>query len=282
MSNDFCIITCHYNPAGWKSTRRNYQRFLHDISWWDVPVFSAEVAYDDQEFASESSWLKLRGTDSNFVWQKERLLNLLVERLPENYTKIAWIDADIIFLDNDWIKKTKYALNNSGSKLIHLWNKWHLTGPNGSVAETLLSVGHKGQRYLDKENYNPGGAWAGSRDLFPLYDKHIVGGGDRACFEAWMGIDYSCRFVDAPAMQIDYNEWGELAYKKVQKNVTSLEFDLAHMYHGSRNDRQYVNRWIPLTENNYDPKTHITIDSQGLLAFTELAPKNLISRVKNY
>lgn len=279
--NDFCVITCHFNPANWKSTRRNYQRFLHHVSWWDIPVFSAEIAYENQTFASESSWLKIRGTDLNMIWQKERLLNLLVEKLPPNFTKIAWIDADVIFVDNDWPTKVSKALDDY--KLIQMWDHWHLAGPNGEIAQVLSSVGHLGKRYLAGETRSPGGAWAGHRDIFPLYDKHIVGGGDSMCFEAWMNIDYSMFVLeDLNLMKEHFIEWKQKAYQKVKGNITCMNFDMMHMYHGSRNDRQYIDRWKPLIQNEYDPANFVFVDNQGILSWTDLAPSNLKDAVKSY
>ena len=36
------------------------------------------------------------------LWQKERLLNLTIDRVPDRYTKIAWIDADMLFDNARW------------------------------------------------------------------------------------------------------------------------------------------------------------------------------------
>ena len=46
-----------------------------------------------------------RTQPSNVLWQKERLLNIALEHLPDNCTKVVWLDADTFFTNPNWVRK---------------------------------------------------------------------------------------------------------------------------------------------------------------------------------
>jgi hypothetical protein len=282
--DDFAVITTHYNPAGWRSIRRNYRRFLHEMEWWRVPVFSAEIAFAGQDWASDRTWLKIRGNENNVLWQKERLLNLLVEQLPAQFTKIAWIDADMLYVDPFWVEKTKKALERR--VVVQLWNKWHCAGPDGAIVESLTSVGENAQDYLNNRAWCPGGAWAAHRHVFPLYDYHVIGSGDMACLEAWTGIynteQSRCAAQYSEKMREHVHAWAATAYEKVKGDIGAVPFDAIHLFHGSRRDRKYNTRWDPMTDRNFDPATHVRIDGNGLLSWTAEAPLAFITHLTDY
>jgi len=280
-ADNFAVITCHWNPANWQSIRRNYQRFLHEMDWWGAPVFSAEIAYEGQTWASEATTFKISGTDANLVWQKERLLNYIVERLPEKYTKIAWIDADAIFLDPFWIEKTKTVLDEY--PLVQLWHKWYSAGQHGELVDALISVGHMGRRYKAKQSWSPGGAWAGVRDLFPIYDRHVVGSGDALCLEGWLGANYAqTQHCMTDAMRRHFESWALAAHAKTNGRVTTMLFDALHLYHGARKNRHYYERSQQITAAEFDPAKHVCVDENGLLAWTAAAPASLVQQSREY
>lgn len=280
------VITCHFNPAGWRSLEVNYRRFLQAMTWWELPVYSAEVLFPGQSMLSISPTRVgaarriLQAGPQNILWQKERLLNLLVEQLPPDVDKVAWIDADVLFLDGAWPERLCAALERR--PVVQLWDRWHCTDAVGCVGEVLNSVGPGGERY-GKQQSSPGGAWAARRDVFPLYDRHIVGSGDAMALEAWLGLSESyCMSCMTDAMRTDYDVWKADAWRKVQGSIGALPGDLVHLYHGTRRNRRYVDRWRPVLAAGYDPRQHVAVDEQGLLAWTDSAPPQLVEFVREY
>lgn len=280
------VVTCHWNPAGWESLRRNYLRFRHEMRWWNIPTFCVELAYEGQEFASRpqlgtniQTW-RLRAGDQHRVWQKERLINYLVERLPECFDAVAWIDADVVFLDNRWPSRVVELLEQH--PVVQLWDKWHCTDAAGRIEEVLQSVGNRAERYI-AQKASPGGAWAARRGVFPLYDRHIVGSGDAMMVEGWIGQERStCMRRSTAAMARHYAAWSDDAFRKVGGNIAVLPGHAVHLHHGSRTHRQYVDRWKPVIDAGYDPATHVTVDDAGLLAWTDAAPPQLRDWVAQY
>lgn len=281
QSGRLAVVTCHFNPAGYRRLRDNYLRFLHHIRWFGVPVFSAELAFDDQEFPTSDAFLRLRGGPENMMWQKERLINLLVERLPPEYSAVAWVDADVVFADPDWPQRTMQAL--SEFPVVQLWNSWYCCDAAAAFKERLTSVGRMAANYLTGKPCSPGGAWAARRAVFPLYDAHIVGSGDATSLEGWTDMARpTCLSRMNPAMQSHFKQWAIDAYRKVRGRIGSLEGDVLHMYHGKRANRQYVERWRPLIDGRFDPSQHICKDSNGLYAWTPEAPLPIVEWVANY
>lgn len=280
------VVTCHWNPAGWENLRRNYLRFRHEMLWWGLPTYCVELAYDGQEFASRprlgtniETW-RIQAGDQHRLWQKERLVNLVVERLPDSIDAVAWIDADVLFLDRQWPDRVAGLLEHH--PVVQLWDSWHCTDHAGRVNEVLRSVGDGGKRYIAKAA-SPGGAWAARRDVFPLYDRHIVGSGDAMMVEAWIGQERStCMGKSTRAMAMHYAAWSDEAYAKVRGDIAVLPGHAVHLYHGTRARRQYVDRWQPVIDAGYDPATHVEVDGSGLLAWTASAPPQLVSWVGQY
>ena len=280
LPGELAVVTCHFNPAGYRSLRDNYLRFMHEMRWWGVPTFVAEVAYEGQDFVDNDAFLKLRGTDRNVLWQKERLLNLIVEKLPEHFDKVAWIDADVLFFDRSWIQRTREKLEYD--PVIQLWNRWHCIDSAGRVGEVLWGVGDDAWRYLSRPAC-PGGAWAARRSVFPLYDRHILGSGDAMSLVAWCGrLDRLAIKYSSEVMREDFLGWADNAYQKVQGRIGTLESDAIHLHHGSRARRLYVDRWKPALKWGFDPRRHVEVDESGLLAWTASAPQQLRKWVAEY
>lgn len=275
------IATCHFNPASYRRLRENYLRFLHHIRWFGVPVFSAEVAFDGQAFPTTDAYIQVRASVDNVMWQKERLLNLIAERLPEEYTAIAWIDADVLFADPDWPSKALSMLQEC--PVGQLWSAWHCCDEAAAFRERLVTVGRGASNYLSGKVCSPGGAWAARRDVFPLYDAHIVGSGDATCLEGWTNLARpTCLSRMNDPMRAHFAEWAKAAYSKVRGRIGVLEGDVMHMYHGTRQNRLYVDRWKPLIENGFDPSIHIELDCTGLYRWSAAAPRELRRHVAQY
>lgn len=281
LSGRLAVVTCHFNPAGWRNATDNYLRFLHEMRWWGVPVYAAEVAYEGQEFPTSDAFIQVKANKRNVLWQKERLLNLTVESLPACYDRVAWIDADVIFLDRHWVRRLESLL--SQYPVVQLWNRWHCADESGAVGEVLTSVGPGGERYLAGGPISPGGAWAARRTVFPLYDKHIVGSGDAMALEGWLGLKHSrCMKRMNDPMREDFLPWAKDAWRKVRGQLGCLPGDTAHLFHGSRQDRKYVERWDPVIAAEFNPATHVQIGHNGLLEWTPSAPAELVRFVEHY
>jgi hypothetical protein len=109
--DDFCVIMSFFNPLGYLSRVRNFGEVANALTRSGVHWRCIECAFGDTPFAFPEDDNIVRIRSQSVLWQKERLLNVLISRLPDKYTKLAWVDADILFSNPNWIPDTCDALD---------------------------------------------------------------------------------------------------------------------------------------------------------------------------
>lgn len=280
------VISCLFNFGNYQNIVDNYLRFKHEMRWWGVPFYDI-VAITDQQYkqiSHSNPYLTVRVDPTNnpktVLWQKEHLLNLVERALPKRYDAIAWVDADILFLNRNWYRNTLDALQTK--PVVQMWRQWHFVGGAGELTLTGQSVGEDGSNYLKKKGH-PGGAWAARREIFPLYPYHVVGGGDTLAVDAWLGLRNT---FAQNQMSIDwltdYTDWADNQFAMVGGNIGTLQSDCMHLYHGDRKNRLYSERSMWLKKNGFDPNKHLTTDESSLLRWSNQAPPNLVSLIYGY
>ena len=104
-------ITSYYNPAGYVTRRENYDRFAQGLEMQGVELWTIELSFDGRfELPKGPRTFRVRGGRRHIMWQKERLLTLLLARLPADIDKVAWIDCDVLFCNPTWPQMTCDAL----------------------------------------------------------------------------------------------------------------------------------------------------------------------------
>jgi hypothetical protein len=284
---ELAVVTCHFNPAAWCATRQNYIRFLGEMKAQSIPVFSAEVAFPGQSFVSSDSYLQVRASNDSILWQKERLLNRIVEMLPPRYGAIALVDADILFFDPDWTKKAMMQLRTYS--VVQLFDRLHRLDRHGRVASTYAGIqcsfGARERLPIRRSLLAPwpGAAWAVRRSVFPLYDRCILGGGDVANLEGWLGLgDTWLRRQMSPAEKVYFDYWAKGAVQRADGRVGQLRGSCAHLYHGSAKERRYAERHLAARVYDFDPERHIAVDDNGLFCWTKNCPSGLRAFVEDY
>jgi hypothetical protein len=86
------------------------------------------------------------------------------------------------------------------------------------------------------------------------------------------------------AWRAHYQEWA--AASGIGRSMSYVPGDAVHLYHGTRQRRQYVERYQILHDHDYDPATDVEIDPEtGLLQWStaghERKPE-MIRRVAEY
>ena len=68
----------------------------------------------------------------------------------------------------------------------------------------------------------------------------------------------------------------------IEPRVDYVPGTIRHLWHGDRNDRQYVSRDAILCDFDVDPTRDLMIAENGLLAWTSAAPAGLRRAVNDY
>lgn len=284
-NNDLHIIIPFSNHVRYASRTRLYHRFIEEIQKSSrAKVYTAELVLGDRDFMLEKSEY---GTQHQFVtlnelWHKENLINLVIQRLPRDWRYVAWIDADIEFVENphhgvrDWIKETIEQLQHY--KMVQMWQQCLDLGPNGQVLTT-----HKGfvYSYLRGDTFtrqyggwHPGFAWAATRDAIDgvggLFDIAILGSGDDHMAKALIGkaADSLPRGLHPDYIKAVSN-WEHHALTTIKKDIGYVPALIRHFWHGRKADRRYWSRWDILKKHKFSPYVDLKRDWQGLYQLTD-------------
>jgi hypothetical protein len=281
-SDEVALITTHFNVAGFKSRTDTYAKWLPHLGSLAESLHTTELVFNDDPPAIATAE-HLPGTRSaNALWQKERLINRTVQRLPPSIRYVAWLDNDIIIDQPDWLALSVEKLD-AGADAVQLFSKLDYLDKTLSRIQRS-KAGAVANRMTKGKGGQPGGAWIAKRELLDriggLPERCIVGAGDQAFFHAMMGDQdpkYLTRLPTSLASQL--RSWiqsvGNVA-------VDYLDCRAVHIWHGADVNRQHRTRQQILTHHGFDPDADLLVDAKGLLSWSDNARPELIAAVKSY
>ena len=306
------IISCYYNTEKNPYRLDAFRKFYDSIKHLNHYIVECVIGDAEPELPVEPGIHIVRTQD--VLWHKEALLNNIVADLPKEYKYVFWVDADIIFTNQNWMKEAVEKLQiNSLVQLfeycVHLDQGEDSPSFNMETAKSLASVPDKRNPAVWKsfasnwaqekpeaksENYDVHGhvgfAWGARRavlDLCPLYDKALVGGADHIIAHAAVGqIPCSC-ITNSFTADIDaVNEWSKDFYQTVKGRLNYVSGDVYHIWHGDVAKREYLKR---IKEFTPMAKTITEKDENGLYTTNDptakVYVKDYLSRredTKNY
>lgn len=296
--HDFAVITCFFNPCNYENRRRNYHKFARGLARQGVPLWTIEAAASDGEFtlrAHEETIIRVRLPEDGWLWQKERLLNLLLPHVPVQFTKIGWVDCDLIFETDHWAQLASSSLDIW--PIIQLFEYVRWLGPDGEIIPWLRNADrrpstaavacHSPSKAGKLKIGAPGFAWGAQRSLLEkhgLYDRDIAGGGDSVMALSTLGLfehDYFWR--GSEGMRAVAWAYGEQLYQDVSHFLGFIPITISHLWHGNRRDRLYVERQRDLVALGFDPRRDIMIDPVSQLwIWSDEASPELRDYLKSY
>jgi hypothetical protein len=124
---------------------------------------------------------------------------------------------------------------------------------------------------------SPGHAWAVRKELIArhgFYDFGIVGGGDEALACAAYGVfDEVIRLEFMNLRQAEcYLAWAQPFYEAVQGNISMVEGELLHLWHGERSNRRWFQRHSDLGPYQFDPYVDIARSDSGCWRWNTAKP----------
>ena len=224
------------------------------------------------------------------IWIKENLINTMISMLPNNWKYVAWIDADITFLNTNWVNDTIEQLQKND--IVQLFQTAVNMGPNGEAFKIDRSFGYmyrcSGHDWNKAHKYgfwHSGYAWACTRNAYDsfggLIDFGILGAGDHHMSLAFIG---KVQMSHPDTIQDNYKKLLLKFQDKCLKNNLQLNYisgTIIHHWHGSLKNRKYVERWLILTKNNYDPIEDVYYNEYGVLGLTEKG-KRFVQMLQQY
>lgn len=222
------------------------------------------------------------------VWIKENMINIAIKNLPPDWYYVAWVDADITFLNKNWAKETMELLKTHD--VVQMFHSAVNMGPDGEalkVEQSFMYMHMKsGKAYHKTSKYgvwHPGFAWACTRHAYhqmgSLLDCGILGSGDRHMALSLIGqgdVSYPGNVHESYKNKV-------LEFQKKCKGfkVNYVHGTILHHFHGSLVNRKYVDRWNILTKNIYNVDEDIFYTDSGMLKLTEKG-KRLQTEIDQY
>jgi hypothetical protein len=284
------VITCIFNPENYQSRYKLYHNFEEYLKKFDnVELYTVELAIGDQDFAvtSENCPRHIQLRTNEVLWYKENLLNIGIKQLPNDAKYIAWIDADIDFVEENWVEKTIIALNKH--PVVQMFKKANDLGPDNEIISTAKGFVYKWITgdFTEQNRGRSGLAWAATREALDnlglLIDWGVVGSGD------WFMVFALTDQLTAENMKKKTGGysgdalkiWADKCKVHIKKNVGYVNLTLNHFWHGKKSNRGYNWRWKILSENKFNPLTDLDYDEQGLIKLRVEKPQ-LLEDIKNY
>ena len=259
-----------FDPAGSAYLADNYRRF-RDALDPRLPVHVVEISYTGQ-FIEPAATLRIHATDSQRLWQKERALNLLIDQVPAEVDALFWMDADIIFDRPDWLDDALAALATAD-----------VVFPYATIARLDADGGiERRQRSAPLIETEPPAAgaprwhndkalgltWGMRREWIDRHrfaDYHLNGAGDAYDYFAITGeTEWAARHCSPELLPL----WNERRRQLAGTHVAHIAGNITHLFHGSKNNRQYKPLEDLLAANHYKPGRDAAIATNGLWEWT--------------
>jgi len=287
-------LTSFFNPIGYKNKVKNYRKFRLSSQKQGLKLLCVELSFGgrEPELTKDDADILIQLRSNTILWQKERLLNIGLRNLPDDCTKIIWIDCDIIFQNDNWVEEVyksldKYFVIQPFSFVIRLPKDGIISSedlPFGlEEGQKIHSMGY-GMRDSDREKLfdffihgHSGFAWAARREIFNkhgFYDRLILGSGDLMMAHTFYGHKFNyIRSLSSEPMQLDQDVWFEEIYNIVKSNVYFVPGLIFHLWHGDKINKLHDERFEILVSENFDPRKDIKLDSNDCWTWATNKPK---------
>jgi hypothetical protein len=278
-TDDLWIVTAYFNSNGYRTKRSNYEQFLEPIARSGLNLLTVECSFGEGFFELEPARhvLQIRGRD--VMWQKERLLNTAIARLPPSCRKVAWLDGDILFVRPDWAVAAArlldvYPVVQLFDLAIRLPRDRLCYDGTGDVWSSFAAVYQESPQLLLKGDFaahgHTGFGWAARRDWLAqhgLYDACIAGSGDHMMAHAFCG-DWTSRCIrriigENNAHRDYFAKWCKGMYRDLRARVGCVPGTVLHLWHGDIDHRRYVRRNQELAGFGFDPVTDLRQGADG-------------------
>ena len=284
-SNTLFVILPYFNFC--KSRRRYilFMEFLERIKKYKGIKIVISEATNTEEFDLPNDLENIychHGYKLNSeYWCKENLINIAVKHLPLHWKYIAWIDADLTFLNENWVEDTIRELETY--EFIQLFETAIHMGPRDEAIKIDKSFGYMHRRSNTEWRsdckygyWHCGFAWACNRYAYEktngLIDFSILGSGDYH-----MAMALINRVEDSfpkekskihPSFFQKLKDY-EALIRIYRIKLSYIPGTILHHWHGRREDRKYVERWNILYDHYYNPDQDIIYNEEGLLNLSD-------------
>lgn len=273
--NSLGIVCCYFNPCNYRSKFLNFTKFLNGMRSIGIdPLIIETYSYNSLFRVNNLSNNVISLKTNSIFWKKEQLLNIgIKELLKDDFTYIAWLDADILFRETDWWKQVILATKFYGIVQVFSNSYKETVKTNYQNTSTAYLLNHidsnQDLETILKRKSEPGYGHCYHRSYLEenlLYDLSIIGGGDllnligyyynENTHDKIMGDRF---FKDTTnAFKKSFTDWCK-RNKKLKHGVGYANVNITSLYHGSKLERRYESRENILKKYKFNPYIDLKI-----------------------
>lgn len=241
--SDLAVLLVFFDYIGSARILINYLFMVEKLKLANIPVFTLELVIHGKKPKIHDA---IHVYGSSYLFQKEHLLRLLEKSIPAQFTKLACLDADVIFENPNWYDELSIMLDTNHVVQCFDVSYWlDLSYTNAQKIAASCLAADRSKRFWDGQSQpvHPGFGWAFRRKHYResgYFDKAVIGSGDTLF--AYGLLDYSIKLEDKETFiyRQSYEKW---ISERKQINFSYLKGRLYHLYHGPIPNRQYVSRY---------------------------------------
>jgi len=254
------------------------------------------------ELKKEDAEILIQLTDGDLMWQKERLINIGIDKLPTDTDIVLVLDTDIVFAHEDIVERIEKAMKQY--KVVQCYSNTMQLHPyilNLNSFSNLFKI-NKDKKYnfyeitdnisLVKKVLHPeqikttstGLAWAYRYETIKkikMFEGKILGSGDEAT--SWALLR---KFKDNFLLGTG-NSWFLYAdmirsYVEVE-DINYLEDTVVYsLYHGEKENRRYNDRYNIFNQYDFDSSRDLIIEEGKPFKFKDCVDPALKENIRQY
>ena len=279
---DSLVIVAYFNFSGSQERQSALELCLASLpSSVDVIVtFHGQVGPRCRDLRANVVWVHV--PEASVLWQRERFWNVGLAFVKPCHRMVVWIDADVVFCNEDWVQKAHDRLNLNS--LLHLFDtvadvRIEDTGLRATGLERASVVGLLRDPATSREFFScsgvsmslgcsPGFAWAARADAiqrvgFP--DWLILGSGDKALLAAVLGFheEYSEALDLNSDLRSRYASWAVRVREGFRGAITTVPQAIRHVVQGDYGCRAYRDRYQLLRDHEFSISDQLAVNDGG-------------------
>jgi hypothetical protein len=274
---DMAVCFVYFNASNSKRILMNLLYIQNMMQLAQIPIFTMEV-YSTKPAIYKSFRIK----SDSVLFHKERLCYLLEKQVPAKYTKLLFLDSDIIFDNPKWYDDLSTSLDTYD--IVHPYEKAYwldLTYSNFIRQADSVMIDKNNETVIKYATSHVGFGWAFRREIFNKYGYYpycIIGSGDSLSTMAWFKQNPD-RVINQMNCKYEAAAYTDFINKVNPKpKMSYISGSVYHLYHGSFTNRKYYNRHF-IFKNVEDVRDILKEDESGLFEITD---PEIAQQVKDY
>jgi hypothetical protein len=263
-----CLV--YFNSMKSKRMLMNYLYTVEKLKNAKIPYYTIELCFGEPEIKNA-----IHVSGKSYMFHKERLCRLIEKSVCWWYSKIMFLDADIVFANPNWYSDVSNLLNTHDVVQPFKRAVWLDITYKKSLMQ-LYTVADMKKEVLYNSNLHPGFAWAFRRSWYRkvgFFDYGITGSGDTLSVAAWLNIPFKPSYLQ-PALQPAFNEFNLMP----KPRLTNALGTVYHLWHGTKDNRKYLQRHTILKDVE-DVRDILVLNKDGVF---ELTNETVNEQLKEY